>query len=189
LRPGIWIAKPAAAACFVWAALAWGALDSWYGCWMLAGLLLSACGDLLLIPRAASAFQAGIAAFLLGHVAYAVAFASSPWSPAVLLVAVLAVAVAAWRIQRWLLPHVSADFRVPVLAYLTVISGMVALAVAASAAGRPVLAAVGAIAFAASDISVARNRFVDPSFATTAWGLPLYFASQLALASTVAAAG
>jgi uncharacterized membrane protein YhhN len=185
VRPGIWIAKPAAAACFVWAALAWGALETPYGRWIFAGLVLSACGDLLLIPRADGAFRAGIAAFLLGHVAYAAAFVSGPWDPPTLALAAVAVAFAAWRIQRWLLPHVPAGFRAPVIAYLGVISTMVALAVAASAAGRPLLAAVGAIAFAASDLSVARNRFVAPSFTTTAWGLPLYFASQLALASTV----
>jgi uncharacterized membrane protein YhhN len=184
-RPGIWLAKPAAAACFLWAALAWGALDSPYGRWILGGLALSACGDVLLIPRSSGAFRAGIAAFLLGHVAYAVAFASSPWEPPVLALAASGVALAAWRIQRWLLPHVPGDFRLPVIAYLAVISTMVALAVAVSAAGGPLLVAIGAIAFAASDISVARHRFVAEDFANSAWGLPLYFASQLALASTV----
>jgi hypothetical protein len=39
--------------------------------------------------------------------------------------------------------------------------------------------------FALSDISVARDRFVSKAFANRAWGLPMYFAAQLILASTV----
>jgi hypothetical protein len=46
--------------------------------------------------------------------------------------------------------------------------------------------AVGALAFAASDVSVARDRFVRPEFVNRAWGLPLYYAAQLLLATTPA---
>ena len=42
------------------------------------------------------------------------------------------------------------------------------------------------MAFALSDLSVARDRFVRPGFANAAWGLPLYFAAQLVIASSVA---
>lgn len=186
-RPGKWIAKPAAAACFLWAALAWGALDSLYGRWILAGLALSACGDVLLIvPGRTRAFQIGIGAFLLGHVAYAGAFAALDLELRVLGVASLLMGLVAWRTLRWLMPHVPSDFRAPVGAYVAVIGTMVVLAFAATAGGAPPLAAIGALAFAASDLSVARDRFVAPGFSNAAWGLPLYFAAQLALASTVA---
>jgi hypothetical protein len=40
--------------------------------------------------------------------------------------------------------------------------------------------------FYASDLSVARDRFVVFRFSNRAWGLPLYFGAQLILASTVA---
>jgi uncharacterized membrane protein YhhN len=43
----VWLAKPAAALCFVAAALSWGALASGYGCIVLAGLVLSLAGDVL----------------------------------------------------------------------------------------------------------------------------------------------
>jgi len=46
--------------------------------------------------------------------------------------------------------------------------------------------ALGAAMFALSDVSVARDRFVAKAFVNRAWGLPLYFAAQLILASTVA---
>jgi hypothetical protein len=44
--------------------------------------------------------------------------------------------------------------------------------------------ALGALAFYASDLAVARQRFVAESFANKLWGLPLYYGAQLLLAST-----
>jgi uncharacterized membrane protein YhhN len=187
-RLGVWIAKPLAAACFLWAGIAWGALDGAGGRWIFAGLMLCAAGDVLLIPRErAAAFQAGIAAFLLGHVAYGVAFLLHGTAPVALALAAAGMALFAWRTLHWLRPHVPPDFRTPVLAYVGVISAMVALAVGAVAAGLPLRAGVGAVAFAASDLAVARDRFVVHRFANPAWGLPLYFGAQLLLASSAAA--
>ena len=51
--------------------------------------------------------------------------------------------------------------------------------------GLVVLLGVGAFGFALSDVSVARDRFVEPAFANGAWGLPAYFASQCVIAYTV----
>jgi hypothetical protein len=48
------------------------------------------------------------------------------------------------------------------------------------------LCAVSVAAFAISDLSVARERFIAPTFANLAWGLPLYFAAQLAIGASVA---
>jgi uncharacterized membrane protein YhhN len=187
-RPGVRVAKPAAALCFLWAALVWGATSSEYGRWILLGLALSACGDVLLLaPGRGRGFQAGIGAFLLAHVAYALAFLGLALDALALGLAAPLVGLAAWRSLRWLAPFVPGELRAAVTAYVAVIATMVALACAASLGGGPALAAVGAIAFAASDLSVARDRFIAPGFANAAWGLPLYFAAQLALASTVAA--
>ena len=182
----IWISKPLAAACFLWAAIAWGALESAYGVTILAGLALCAVGDVALIPRGrAHAFLVGIGAFLLGHVAYAVAFARQGFAPGAALGATVGMAAFIWVLLRWLWPHVSPGFRGPVVAYVGVISVMVVCAIATVAAGAMPAAAIGAIAFAASDVSVARDRFVAPGFVNGAWGLPLYFGAQLVLASTV----
>jgi len=186
-RIGVWLAKPLASACFLWAAIAFGAWESSYGRFVLCGLLLCACGDVLLIPRErASAFQAGIAAFLLGHVAYAAAFLWHGFATGALLLALVALAGFAWATLRWLSPSVPPDFVVPVRAYVAVISLMVACALGAAAAGAPLLAPLGAIGFAASDLSVARDRFVARGFVNAAWGLPLYYAAQLVLAASVA---
>ena len=47
------------------------------------------------------------------------------------------------------------------------------------------LAALGAVAFAAADISVARDRFVVSAFLNRAWGLPVYYSAQLLLAWSI----
>jgi uncharacterized membrane protein YhhN len=183
---GKWIAKPVASLAFVGAALAAGALDGDYGRWILLGLVLCLLGDLLLIPLGRPAvFRAGIFAFLSGHLAYAVAFVGQPLDAAWLAVATLLIAFGFWRIWKWLAPHVAA-MRVPVVAYFAVIGLMTALACGVTGAGGPASVALGAVAFTASDISVARDRFVQHDFYNRAWGLPLYYCAQLLLASSVA---
>jgi YhhN family len=42
------------------------------------------------------------------------------------------------------------------------------------------------VLFAASDIAVARERFVQQGFLNQLWGWPTYFVAQLVLAWTVA---
>jgi uncharacterized membrane protein YhhN len=97
----------------------------------------------------------------------------------------IAVGIGAWRIHSWLRPHLPADFVIPVTAYLGVISAMLVAALGNAAARGEVAVAVGAALFAVSDVSVARDRFVAPGFVNAAWGLPLYYAAQLVLASSV----
>jgi hypothetical protein len=65
---------------------------------------------------------------------------------------------------------------------------MGALALGAAFAGAPLATGAGALGFMASDLSVAQARFVAPGFRHTAWGLPLYFGSQLLLAWSSAGA-
>jgi uncharacterized membrane protein YhhN len=63
---------------------------------------------------------------------------------------------------------------------------MSTLACGVTAAGGPWAVAAGALAFTASDVSVARDRFVRPQFLNRAWGLPLYYVAQLLIARTPA---
>lgn len=178
-----WLGKPLAALCFVLVGLLSGALDTRYGHWVLLGLLLGAAGDVLLIPlQRPRVFLAGMNAFLLGHVAYVVAFAMLELDAGGAATAGLLMIIAGIALARWLLPQTPEEFRLPVLSYLGVIGVMVVVAVSAVAAGAPWLVAAGAIGFALSDVSVARDRFVQPSFVNRVWGLPLYFASQMLIA-------
>jgi uncharacterized membrane protein YhhN len=184
---GLWLAKPVASAAFLWTAVAVGALESVYGRWVFLGLVLCLVGDVLLIPRQRPAvFRAGVLAFLLGHVAYGVGFLTQPvngWGLAAGGALMALVLVATWR---WLAGSLPADMSGAVRAYFVVIGVMATLACGVSAAGGPLAVATGALAFAASDVSVARDRFVRHEFFNRAWGLPLYYAAQVLLALTPA---
>jgi uncharacterized membrane protein YhhN len=144
-------------------------------------------GDVLLIPRGRpGAFRAGLFAFLLGHVAYGAAFVSRPLSTAGLVAGGVLLAASLGLVLRWLGRSVPADMSVPVRAYMVVIGVMSTLACGVTAAGGPWQVAVGALAFTASDVSVARDRFVRHEFRNRAWGLPLYYGAQLLIAATPA---
>lgn len=178
-----WIVKPAAALTFIAAGAAAGAFDSAWGATLFVGLVLAAGGDVLLIPKSRRAFLGGLFSFLLGHVAYAVAFAIRGLDALWLGVAAPVLIALAVPILRWLWPHVEAPMRGPVAAYVVVITAMVALAAGTVGARGDVWLLVGAFGFYLSDLAVARDRFVASGFVNRAWGLPLYFFSQLLLAT------
>lgn len=173
--------KPLASTAFVAAAIANGAHRSAYGTAVLVGLMFSWWGDVLLISRARRVFLGGLVAFLLGHVAYSVAFLRRGVSPGATLVSLLLLLVPLYFVGRWLVPAVDRPMRAPVLAYMAVITLMVALAVGTFAARGEPWVLVGAVAFYLSDLSVARDRFIAPGWNNKLWGWPLYFGAQLVL--------
>ncbi len=183
-----WFAKPAASAAFVALALASGGLESVYGQLILAGLAFCMLGDILLIAGDRRLFLAGMAAFALGHIAYACAF-TTIWAGfgGLAVMAGLAVTLAIGATLQRLWPHLG-EFRAPVAGYCLIIAVMTAMSFATTSPGGGApywLAAGGAVGFAASDIAVARDQFVKPEFINRLWGLPLYYAAQLVLAASV----
>jgi uncharacterized membrane protein YhhN len=179
------IAKPIAALVFVAAALVMGALSSAWGTVLFAGLVMAAAGDVLLLSEDRRFFLGGLVAFLLGHLAYAVAFAVRGVDMLWIACAAPVLGLALVPIFRWLWPHVERKMRAPVIAYVAVISIMVAFAVGTHGFEADYRLLLGSIAFYASDFAVARQRFVSKGFVNRAWGLPLYFFGQLALALSV----
>ena len=157
-----------------------------------AGLALSFVGDAFLLGRRKSLFVAGLAAFLLAHLAYVAAFAGLGLGAAGLWGSLPVVLAAGVLTGRWLSPHVG-RLRPAVFAYVAAISLMMAAAAGAATAPGPrgarLLIPVAAAAFAASDLLVARERFVAPGRWNRRIGLPLYYAAQLAFGGAVAAAG
>jgi uncharacterized membrane protein YhhN len=154
-------------------ALALG-LDDRYADLLFAGLLLAALGDVLLIFPSSRTFLAGLIAFLLGHLAYVLAFATAG-QPA--LWAIPLALVAAFLLLCWLWPFFRA-WRVPVMAYLAVISLMLVFGLGV---GLPEVK-LGAVLFYLSDIFVARQRFVRSDSLNPLIGLPLYYLGQYLLA-------
>jgi len=184
---GLWLTKPIASLAFIWVGLAAGALETSYGQLVLLGLVLCLLGDVLLIPRDRPAvFRGGVFAFLLGHVAYSAAFVTRPLDLFGLAAGAVLLVVVVGGTLLWLGRTLPRDMVWPVRVYMVVIGVMSTLACGVTAAGGPWAVAVGALAFTASDLSVARDRFVRHEFLNRAWGLPLYYGAQLLIASTPA---
>jgi len=180
-----WFSKPLASTGFLIAAVEWGATESTYGLAVLIALILGWLGDVLLLPSNKTIFLAGIIAFFLGHLVYAVGFAvlglSWPLTLATGCVIGTTSALIGWR----LLPQVPTKLKGPVIAYIIVLTAMVAMAVGAAVQHQNALLLVGSVAFLLSDMAVARHRFVTKHWINKLIGGPLYFGGQLMLASTV----
>jgi uncharacterized membrane protein YhhN len=161
-----------------------------YFTFLVGGLAFCLAGDVLLALPGRKAFRFGLVAFLVGHLAYVLAFVciSSPRG-VVFWVATVAVLAGSAFVFRWLEPFLG-RMRGPVLAYVAAISTMLiaALAVAGNdglATSGRALVLLGAICFYLSDLFVARQRFVAPAFANRLYGLPLYYLGQFLLAFSV----
>jgi uncharacterized membrane protein YhhN len=186
-EPQRWIAKIVASCAFVLT----GCLAVWghdrradaFQSWILVGLGLGLVGDVALLYK--RGFLAGLGAFLLGHTAYVIAVGAilppALWLDRAGMAAVVpAVVGAAVLATLW---KNLGKLALPVVAYVAVIIAMVIAAVAATRAQlTPPSFAIGAALFFASDIAVARNKFVAPTFTNRLWGLPAYFAAQLLIA-------
>jgi len=154
----------------------------------VAALVLSWIGDLLLIPKGHKRiFLAGLVAFLLAHVMYVPAFVARGVDVVALIGAAVVTLVPISIVLRWLDPKVKGTMRSAVVAYVFVISAMLATAFGCVVSGAstsggvsPVLF-VGALVFYLSDVVVARERFVAPGYINRVFGIPLYFFAQLLL--------
>ena len=180
------LAKTAASTGFVAVALTAGAWSSPFGRALLAALAFSWLGDVVLLGHSDRSFRSGLVLFLLGHAGFDVAFLTRGISPVGALAGTLAVLIPAVVVYRALSPHIRGPLRLPVQAYLVVISSMVALSVATTAVhgGAPFVLAAGL--FFASDLMVAREKFISSSLANRLLGLPLYYVAQLLFASSPA---
>jgi len=153
------------------------------------GLVFGAIGDISLLGKTDRHFLGGLGAFLVGHISYVVAVGTlvSPgdWPSHAGPLAIAPVLVGGAALA-WLWPKLG-DMRIPVILYVITIISMVvgALAVLGTESIPPrnrQLLALGAVLFFASDLAVARDKFVDASVVNRIWGLPAYFAGQLLIA-------
>jgi uncharacterized membrane protein YhhN len=185
-RPGRFLFKPLAALSFVYLAWVLGATDTVYGRWLLAGLLACLIGDLCLMPDGEGTFLAGLTAFLCGHLLYVVAFMHLGVNAVALLLGSVPALTLLFLSTRWLHPHLPAKMKLPVYAYILVITAMLLAACLTTSNPAGLIILCGAWGFAVSDLAVARQQFVKQTKLNGIWGTPLYFVSQLLLATSVA---
>jgi uncharacterized membrane protein YhhN len=155
-----WVSKPSVMVALIAAAVLLRPSSGAVRAWVVVGLVCSLAGDVfLMLPE--ERFVEGLASFLLAHVAYIVAFFVAGTSATGAAIGAVIVALGVTLVARPILRAVRsehADFAIPVLAYVSIISVMV---VAAWATSNP-WAIVGAMSFYASDGTLAWNKFVHP---------------------------
>lgn len=193
-KPEHAVLKMLAASAYLAFAVHTGATGSVYGRLVLLALGLSWVGDLFLVGEG-RLFLGGLISFLLAHVAYAAAFLVRGVDGVAAGIGAMVMVAVGWSVLRWLRrENMAPEYRVPVAVYVVGIGVMVALALGTAwpdlargggwaVTGRALI--LGAGAFAISDILVARHRFVRVDAWNRLVGLPLYFAAQLLLASSV----
>ncbi len=103
------LAKPAAMVGLFSVALLAGAADSTSGRWLLLALVLGLVGDVLLLDDTPSRFVGGLAAFLVGHLAYVASFVTVGLDRPGLGLAGVLVLVVALVVGRRILPGAVAD--------------------------------------------------------------------------------
>ena len=187
---GILFTKPFLSALFIATALLQPHSSDPYFYLILAGLVLCFAGDICLIfffNR--KVFTAGLAFFLTGHILYILAFFITAGFTIGAWVSLATISVFSVFVFTRLRPHLGSMMG-PVIAYITIISIMVVGA--ASLAARQdfslqarVLVMAGSLLFYASDLFVAKHRFVEKNIVNRYAGLPMYYAAQFILAFSV----
>lgn len=153
--------KPLTLVALIGVAAALDPVDPLVRWWFVAALVLSLAGDVFLLADDRW-FVAGLASFLAGHLAYTVGFAVSDrwrWWPVAVAAAAIALLVAVFgrRIVEGAARQRTA-LRIPVTAYLAIISLML---LAAAGAGNT-WAIGGAVLFVVSDTILGWRQFVAP---------------------------
>lgn len=155
-----YVAKPLTLAFLTAACASLHDVDPTAKAWFVVALVFGLAGDLfLLVPD--RYFVAGLASFLIGHLAYVVGFLVQPVEVVGLVAGALVVIAGLAVIGRPIVSAVSEEepkLLAPVVAYIGVISAMV---VVATGSLIPV-AIAGGLLFFASDALIAWSKFVDP---------------------------
>ncbi len=180
-----YVTKPAVMVLLVVVALVVRPANDSERAFFVLALVLGLAGDVLLMLPSDLLIQ-GLAAFLIGHLAYIAGFRFGGFAVAGAIAGVVIVGVSAVLLVPRVIAALESSgkrrLKRPVLAYVAVISIMAASATASGS----LVAAAGALLFFYSDALFAWYRFVDP----VRWGRPLnivmYQAGQALLVLSLA---
>ncbi len=187
------LAKTLLSTIFVLVALTTPHLNLTYSWAIITALAFCLAGDICLVFDSRKAFLAGLVVFLIGHLVYFSIFiymaAFNVWT----IVAIAISGLLSIIVYTWLKPYLE-SMRIPVIAYIAVITAMVVAAGSVVGDGRFAgigrwLVGGGAILFYLSDLFVARQRFIKQAFFNRAVGLPLYYVGQFLFAFSVGQIG
>lgn len=156
---------------------------------LILALTFCAVGDALLSRESEASFTAGIGAFAAGHIAYIALFLSHPASAADLILdrpgyfwALILLGIVVVTI----LPPRAGELKIPVLIYIPIILGMGISVLSLPSAGMLFWALPAALAFIASDLVLATEKFLlppnHPALKLTPYVIwPLYWVAQAGL--------
>lgn len=147
--------------------------------WLMAALVFSAIGDVLLaIPWWTLSFVLGLGSFLLAHLCYLGALVPLAARSRPRLLAVAATCAACVALLVWFWPGLAREnLTLPVVVYIVVLGAMVCAALLARL--PTAWTAVGAVCFAVSDALIGIGRFVlgNEALAVPVWWT--YAAAQI----------
>ncbi|MFY2826151.1 lysoplasmalogenase family protein [Ruegeria sp. MALMAid1280] len=156
---------------------------------LVLALSLCALGDALLSRETDSTFMAGIGAFAAGHLAYIALFLTHPASDQALIFdrpVIFWSLIILGIVAATLLAPRAGDLKIPVLAYIPIILGMGITVLALPETGALRWALPAALAFIASDLTLATEKFLlpedHPALKITPYLVwPLYWGAQAGL--------
>lgn len=156
---------------------------------LILALVLCAVGDALLSQETEATFIAGVGAFAAGHLAYIALFLTHASSDPALILdrpGLVWSLVLLGIVAATLLAPRAGDLKIPVLCYIPIILGMGITVLSLPETGALRWALPGALAFIASDLILATEKFLlppqHPAMALTPYLVwPLYWGAQAAL--------
>jgi uncharacterized membrane protein YhhN len=155
-----YVFKPLTMVPLILAAIALDPADEAMRWWFVAALVFSLAGDVFLMLPNEKLFVFGLGSFLIGHVAYIVGLIAGGQNAIACALGVVAVAICLSLLGPRIVAgarDADAQLAIPVLAYMTVISAMVAFAIGSTVP----LAIGGAALFYVSDASIGWTRFIN----------------------------
>ncbi|MBN1316983.1 MAG: lysoplasmalogenase [Anaerolineales bacterium] len=183
-RQHVYLFKPLTMVFIILTATLGGGVWPFYKSMIVAGLVFSLVGDVLLMLPS-NHFLAGLAAFLTAHLFYIAAFSSD--ISGLIVWPIIPLAAGGIFVYMIVAPALT-NLKIPVLIYILVILIMAWLAWERwnqTRTSEALLAASGAILFMISDAILAINRFHGPFKPAHGLNLVTYYAAQWMIASSV----